>query len=176
MLLLKHGREKKSLVPLLKEWIPLLREVWKAANREEALSVLIRYILLVNRKTNAEELRSELGPLLGEGLDEVIMTDVQRMMAQVRKETEQRLRAEIEADRAARVKAEQEAREVRASAEKEARESRVRAVLAILRARGLSVSDAQRAQIEACTDLSALDRWLDRAVIAQSVDDVIRDA
>ena len=153
LLLLKHSRENKSMVPLLKQWIELLREVWKAANREEAFSILIRYILLANRKTNVHELRSELVPLLGDAADEVIMTDFQRMMAQVRAEerrmmaqeraeaermlaqqraeaermvAQQRAEAErmLAQERAAREQAEKDAREARAQVEKEAREAR----------------------------------------------------
>jgi hypothetical protein len=42
------------------------------------------------------------------------------------------------------------------------------AVLAVLQARGLSVTDRQRARIAACTRVATLDAWLRRAVTAPS--------
>jgi hypothetical protein len=46
------------------------------------------------------------------------------------------------------------------------------AVLAVLDARGLAVSDAQREHITATTDLLTLDRWVRRAATAASVDEL----
>jgi hypothetical protein len=47
------------------------------------------------------------------------------------------------------------------------------ALLAVLRARGFAVSDAQRERILASVDVAALDRWLWRAVTAASVDEAL---
>ena len=47
---------------------------------------------------------------------------------------------------------------------------RARALLQVLAARRLDVSAAQRARIESCMDLAALDAWLERAVTAVTVD------
>ncbi|MCB9737899.1 MAG: hypothetical protein H6747_01450 [Deltaproteobacteria bacterium] len=61
--------------------------------------------------------------------------------------------------------------EARGRAEGEARgEARGRssAILAVLRARGLAVSDAERDQISACHDLELLERWLMRAATVTS--------
>jgi hypothetical protein len=41
-------------------------------------------------------------------------------------------------------------------------------VLRVLKGRGLAVSDVERATIEACTDVTQLDQWLDRASTATS--------
>lgn len=46
------------------------------------------------------------------------------------------------------------------------------AILKILEARGLPVSDAQRQTILGCDDLDRLDRWLRRAVTAPAAEDV----
>jgi hypothetical protein len=49
---------------------------------------------------------------------------------------------------------------------------RAEAVLRVLRVRGLAVSEEQRRQALGCTDLEILARWLDRAEIAASAEDV----
>ncbi len=48
-----------------------------------------------------------------------------------------------------------------------------RALLRVLGARGLPVSESQRAHIESCTDVAALDGWLERAVSVASVDELL---
>jgi hypothetical protein len=52
-------------------------------------------------------------------------------------------------------------------------EGEVQAVLTVLAARNVPVSDEIREQILACTDLTVLDTWLRRAVTAVAADDVI---
>jgi hypothetical protein len=47
-------------------------------------------------------------------------------------------------------------------------EGRAEALLALLQARGLSVPDEIRVRIRACTDPETLDRWIGRALAAQS--------
>jgi hypothetical protein len=47
-----------------------------------------------------------------------------------------------------------------------------RAILEVLQARGLPVTTAQRQAILGCADLNRLERWLRRAVLASSADDV----
>jgi hypothetical protein len=47
-------------------------------------------------------------------------------------------------------------------------ESKAEAVLAVLKARGLAVSEGVRVRVLACRDLSILDRWLVRAATAAS--------
>ncbi|BCB88921.1 hypothetical protein Psuf_062340 [Phytohabitans suffuscus] len=59
--------------------------------------------------------------------------------------------------------------EVRGEARGEAR-----AVLTLLKARGLVVPDEIREEIIACTDLAQLDSWLLRAATAAHIDDVMR--
>ena len=48
-----------------------------------------------------------------------------------------------------------------------------RALIQVLAARGLALTDAHRARILACTDAAMLDRWVARAVTAATVDDVL---
>jgi len=56
-------------------------------------------------------------------------------------------------------------------AEGEAR-GKIAALLAVLTARGLSVTEVARARIGACEDAATLDRWIARAATASSLEDV----
>jgi len=47
------------------------------------------------------------------------------------------------------------------------------ALLAILEARGIEVSDEMRETITTCTDLDQLDRWIRRAATAEKIQDVV---
>jgi hypothetical protein len=51
-----------------------------------------------------------------------------------------------------------------------------RSLLAVLAARGLSVSEEQRARIATCMDTTLLERWTARAVTAASAEEALRDA
>jgi hypothetical protein len=51
-------------------------------------------------------------------------------------------------------------------------EGKAEAVLAILAARGVEVSDVVRERIATCTDTEQLDTWVHRAVLAKTVDDL----
>lgn len=66
-------------------------------------------------------------------------------------------------------------REAEASAKGEARrktEGKAESILAILTARGIAVSPAQRQEILSCRDLDRLNRWLERAALASSADEI----
>jgi hypothetical protein len=54
-------------------------------------------------------------------------------------------------------------------------EGEARALLAVLRARGISVPDAARERILAQKDPEHLERWVERAAVAASVADVINE-
>ncbi len=53
-------------------------------------------------------------------------------------------------------------------------EGKTEGLLLVLEARNIDVPAAARATIEACTDLDRLDTWLQRALSAETVDDVLR--
>ena len=55
-------------------------------------------------------------------------------------------------------------------------QAKVEAIFTVLEARGLAVSEPQRLEILACKDLDRLDRWLRRAVLAASADEVTSDS
>jgi hypothetical protein len=48
-----------------------------------------------------------------------------------------------------------------------------KAVLRVLSRRGLALTEEQRAQIEACSDLATLERWHDQAITATSADEAL---
>ena len=50
------------------------------------------------------------------------------------------------------------------------------AILAVLAARGIAVSEEARTRIMACREASTLDRWIARAATAVSADEVIENA
>jgi hypothetical protein len=52
-------------------------------------------------------------------------------------------------------------------------EGEARALLAVLSARGLTVTEHQVAQIRSCSDLERLERWLRRAVSASCTEEVL---
>jgi len=54
-------------------------------------------------------------------------------------------------------------------------EGEVRALLAILNARGIPVSDAAHTRITSCTDLDQLDAWVRRAITAPTIQDLFND-
>jgi hypothetical protein len=54
-------------------------------------------------------------------------------------------------------------------------EGEARALLAALRARGIAVPDAARERILAEKDLERLERWVERAVVAASLAEVLDD-
>ncbi len=54
-------------------------------------------------------------------------------------------------------------------------QGRAEALLRILTARGVQVDEVARQRILACTDLTTLDRWLDRALNATTLSEVVDD-
>jgi len=54
-------------------------------------------------------------------------------------------------------------------------EGKAEAILMLLARHGVPVSKKARACILACRDLAKLDRWLDKAITASSVDEVLSE-
>ena len=52
-------------------------------------------------------------------------------------------------------------------------QGKAEALLAVVAARGLPITAAARAQVLACTDVALLDRWIARAVVATSVEEIL---
>jgi hypothetical protein len=54
-------------------------------------------------------------------------------------------------------------------------EARAKDVLTVLRIRGIAVSDGARQRIQSQRDPEQLERWLEKAIVATSIGDVIDD-
>ena len=54
-------------------------------------------------------------------------------------------------------------------------EEAIRALLAVLEARGLAVSDDERSRIVGCTDVGVLENWIRRAVTVASVEELFTE-
>jgi hypothetical protein len=52
-------------------------------------------------------------------------------------------------------------------------EGKAEAILRVLGRRGVELTEEQRALVLATSDIEALDRWLDRAILAVSASDVL---
>jgi hypothetical protein len=144
---LKHARGGGDLTDDLARWGELLVEIAEAPNGVAALGTVLRYLLEVSQ-TPPERLRA-LSRALGPRAEEAYMTGAQLLREEGRREG----RAEGEAEGLARGKA----------------EARAEAVLAVLEARGLRVSDDQRALIAGSTDLGQLERWVRKAATVKTV-------
>ncbi len=53
------------------------------------------------------------------------------------------------------------------------KEGRQRALLRILSARGVEVSQHHRQRIFSCTDVDILDRWIDRALQSTAIEEIL---
>lgn len=53
------------------------------------------------------------------------------------------------------------------------KEAAAQEILTVLRARGVAVTDEARQRIQAQEDPATLERWLERAVVATSIEDVL---
>lgn len=66
--------------------------------------------------------------------------------------------------------------DARSEARAEARaEARVKDVLTVLRVRGIALSEGARHRIEDQRDPAQLERWLEKAIVATSIKDVLDD-
>ena len=151
LLLLRHARDRSGFVKRLRQWAPLLKTVWATRHRRKAISILVRYAALANRQVKIHTLDGTLKSILGKGVSKVVMTEVRQLMI----ESETRGKAEGEAEGEAR--------------------GRASSLLAVLAARGLRVSDKQRAQIIGCTDIAQLDRWIVGAATARTTAEALSE-
>lgn len=54
-------------------------------------------------------------------------------------------------------------------------EGEANSILRVLKRRGFQVDDTSRERIESCTDQGTLEKWLDRSVDADKVEDIFKD-
>jgi hypothetical protein len=143
---LKRARNGGDLSDELARWREVLAEIVRAPNGVAALAAVLSYLLEVGQPP-PERLQA-LTRTLGPRAEEAYMTGAQILREEGRREG----LAEGEA---------------RGEAKGEAK-GKVQAILAVLEARGLTVSEAQRAAIVGCSDLGQLDRWVRQAVTAKT--------
>jgi hypothetical protein len=160
LLVMRWSRSGPELLGRLLQWSDLLRAVWQAPDGRRALGLVIRYMALATEPVTLQDLTRVLVPMLGEGAREVVMTEGQRLINEGRAQGEISGRAQGEISGRAKGRA----------------EGRAEAILALLAARSLSVPPEMRERIMSCTDLATLDKWLVRAVSAQSAAEALSEA
>jgi Uma2 family endonuclease len=127
--------------------------------------------MMLGVETRAEQAEAEAAKARAEAAEaqaEAAAAQVEAAEAQAEAAAAQAEAAAAQAEAAA---AQVEAAEARTDASR----ARATGVLAVLRARGLSVPDAARERILAEGDTRRLDRWLEKAIVAASVDDVLAE-
>ena len=161
LLLFRHGRDPDGLLDRWAEWAELWRKLWSLAGGRKAVGLLAWYSMLVNPRVTREDAATALGGILGPGAREVVMTEGERLiqLGEVRGE--------------ARGEARGERKGLKRGLRKGRVEGRREALLTLLAARGLAVSPALRARVEACVELPCLDGWIVRAATAQSADEAL---
>jgi hypothetical protein len=156
LLLMRWSRNAPELMARLGQWGDAWRAVWEAPDGHQALGMVVRYLALATEPVALQDLTRQLEPMLGEGVREVIMTEGQRLIEEGRRQG----LAEGLAEGLAKGRLQTQAQ----------------ALLCVLATRKLPVSEELRARIEACQDIATLERWLERAVTAQSAADAISEA
>ncbi|MCA9538979.1 MAG: Rpn family recombination-promoting nuclease/putative transposase [Myxococcales bacterium] len=158
LLFLKHGPYENPIAPHLVRWLGHLRRVLDQPGGSDALIVALRYLIEVNESAEPSALGEVLTPRLGPEAKELIMTPGQRLREEGRAEGLEEGRAE----------GLEEGRE-------EGREEQARAIvfkMLQLRFRGVSEPIAARV---AQAELPDLDRWIERILVAQAIDEVFVD-
>jgi hypothetical protein len=98
---------------------------------------------------------------------------IEKFFSEAHRRSFDRGKAEGEAEGEARGKAQGEARGKAEGEAKGEAKGKALALLMFLQRRGLAPTSDQQDHILTCTDLATLDRWLDRAFSAASVDEIL---
>jgi predicted transposase YdaD len=160
-LLLRSGRSEK-LAGLLEGWRPLLAEVLASPEGHEHLRAIVHYLLRVGVEAAHGPLRRVLNSVAGEQRAEELMKTMGEVLIE-------QGHAKGLAEGVAKGRTEGLAEGL---AEGQAK-GRAEGVLRILAARGIAVDETARTFILSCTDLNTLDQWLDRALSATSLSDLM---
>ncbi|HEY0094002.1 MAG TPA: transposase, partial [Archangium sp.] len=152
-LVLHYGRTGE-LANRLPDWTALFAQVRAGPDGAKNVVMVIRYVLLLEGKTTRAAARQVLHSVM----------DAQQAEALMERWAEEFiLRGPEAAKRVLREEALEEGRI----------QGRAESVLRILTSRGVQVDDEARQRILACTDVSTLDRWFDRALHAATVSYVL---
>jgi predicted transposase/invertase (TIGR01784 family) len=76
----KHARTRADLIDVLAGWADVVRDVVSAPNGLEALTLVMRYILVVNDHVEPEELQAFLERVVGPDTKDTIMTAGERLI------------------------------------------------------------------------------------------------
>jgi hypothetical protein len=152
-LVLRYGRTEE-LARKLPDWVVLFAQVHAAPEGSEQLATVIRYLLLIGDKAVHEA--------AGQVLDSVV--DARRAEELMRSYGEELIERGLQQGLA----------RGREEGLKEGKlRGRAEALLRLLTARGVHVDDTSRQHILSCSDEDTLDRWLDRAIHATSISEVL---
>ncbi|WP_257456428.1 RpnC/YadD family protein [Archangium lipolyticum] len=152
-LVLRYGRTEE-LAHRLPEWTALFAQVRADPDGTENLVVVIRYLLWVGDKTTYKVTKRVLHSMMDEPQVEELMRSHGEVLI------ERGIRRGLERGRAEGL------------AEGRLR-GRAESLLRILAARSVHVGDEAQQRILACADVATLDRWLDRALNATHLSDVL---
>jgi predicted transposase YdaD len=150
-LVLRYGRTGE-LARKLPEWVALFAQVQASPEGAEHLVVLIRYLLWVGGKTVHDAARQVLHSVVDEQQTEELMRSYAEELI------ERGLQQGLAKGR-----------------EEGLTRGRAESVLRILTARSVRVDEDARQRILSCTDVATLDRWLDRALNATTLAEVMND-
>jgi predicted transposase/invertase (TIGR01784 family) len=140
---LKHG-PRSTMLASLRKWLEPLTALSRSAQGLAYLETLAYYIYLVNPSVGREELGGFMQEHVNDNAERAVMTAGEKLIQQGHAEGKREGRAQEAA----------------------------RSVLAVFDARGVAVPDEVRRRIEACTDVSELERWHRAAVVAAKPGDI----
>lgn len=141
--LMRDARDGAALLQHIADWAEMLEALALAPGGQDAMTRLLRYIVLVSDDLQLAQIRDML-----KGRAPAAESLTMTIAEQLRAEGEAKGRVEGEAKGTAK------------------------SVLMIMKARELHVAEAVRQRIESCSDVELLEHWLMRAATAASAEDI----
>jgi predicted transposase YdaD len=158
---LKAARDSAQILKNAAFWGELLRELLTQPSGAEAMAVLLRYYLLVTDAPSPDTARRVFREAAGPHAEEIYVTLAESLINQGKLEGKTLGIAEGKTLGVAEGKALGVA------------EGKALAILRVLEKRGMHVTDEKKRCIVSCTDLATLDGWLDAAITATSIDELL---
>jgi predicted transposase YdaD len=143
-----------QLTRMLPHWSELFARVYESANGPQALYRVVRYLHELGDTQVHEAVRGVLHSFMESKPAEALMQTMAQMLREQGRQT-----GLVEG-------------EARGEARGEAK-GLARALLRLLAARGLAVDEAARKHIQGCMEVPTLEQWLDRAVTASHISQVL---
>ena len=151
--LMRDVRDRATLFAHLAGWADVLERVARSPGGDDVLALLLRYIAVASGDLQLSEFRDILKGR-APAAESLSMTIAEQLRAEGR----------IEGETKGRVAGRAEGQV----------EGKAAALLVILGARGLHVSDDAQQRIGTCTDIEVLDHWIALAVSVPSADDIFK--